>query len=292
MSQYKAQLLSILDLMPSLPDNEIKTVFPATIMINILGGSTKDAQKALIQKSVALPNAALHMYGKESKPARKIGHITLVSETMSRAEGLLAPLIDIANSMRAERRNLAPPKPTETYQGPRARTPRPRPQIAVTMGSDSDLPVLKPGLKILDQLGVSYHLTITSAHRTPTLMTSFANSAVENGFKVIIAAAGGAAHLPGMIAASTPLPVIGVPVKGSSMDGMDSLLSIVQMPRGIPVATVAINNSVNAALLAARILGASDESIRMRVEEYVTRSEAEVLEKAKTLESMGWEEYS
>ena len=114
------------------------------------------------------------------------------------------------------------------------------------MGSDSDLPVLKPGLELLTTLGIPFHVTITSAHRTPLRMTEFASSAVANGFKVIIAAAGGAAHLPGMIAASTPLPVIGVPVKGSTLDGMDSLLSIVQMPRGVPVATVAINNSVSA----------------------------------------------
>jgi phosphoribosylaminoimidazole carboxylase len=121
------------------------------------------------------------------------------------------------------------------------------------MGSDSDLPVLKPGLELLTNLGIPFHVTITSAHRTPLRMTEFASSAAANGFKVIIAAAGGAAHLPGMVAASTPLPVIGVPVKGSTMDGMDSLLSIVQMPRGVPVATVAINNSVSAFLFSSWI---------------------------------------
>lgn len=122
-------------------------------------------------------------------------------------------------------------------------------------------------------------------------MEEFARSAVANGFKVIIAAAGGAAHLPGMIAASTPLPVIGVPVKGSTLDGMDSLLSIVQMPRGVPVATVAINNSINAALLAARILGTSDDVIRLKLEKYAKDMGEEVEGKAARLEGVGFEEY-
>lgn len=122
-------------------------------------------------------------------------------------------------------------------------------------------------------------------------MEEFARSAVANGFKVIIAAAGGAAHLPGMIAASTPLPVIGVPVKGSTLDGMDSLLSIVQMPRGVPVATVAINNSINAALLAARILGTSDDVIRVKLEKYASDMGEEVEGKAARLEDIGFEAY-
>ncbi len=141
--------------------------------------------------------------------------------------------------MRASRKNLPTSKISPST------SPVPQPLVAVTMGSDSDLPVLKPGLELLTVLRIPFHVTITSAHRTPLRMTEFASSAAANGFKVIIAAAGGAAHLPGMIAASTPLPVIGVPVKGSTLDGIDSLLSIVQMPRGVPVATVAINNSVS-----------------------------------------------
>ncbi len=154
-------------------------------------------------------------------------------------EELIAPLIQLADNMRAERKGLPVSSLSYTPSTPN------QPLIAVTMGSDSDLPVLKPGLELLKTLEIPFHVTITSAHRTPLRMTEFATSAVANGFRVIIAAAGGAAHLPGMIAASTPLPVIGVPVKGSTLDGMDSLLSIVQMPRGVPVATVAINNSVS-----------------------------------------------
>jgi len=160
------------------------------------------------------------------------------------------------------------------------------------MGSDSDLPILKPGLALLTDLGIPYFVTITSAHRTPYRMTEFAENAAQKGFKVIIAAAGGAAqHLSGMIAASTPLPVIGVPIKGSSLDGVDSLYSVVQMPRGVPVATVAINNSINAALLAARILGTSDVVIRAKLEKYAKDMEVSVLEKAEKLETVGWEAY-
>lgn len=140
--------------------------------------------------------------------------------------------------MRAERKGLPRPKssPSITEQ----------PLVAVTMGSDSDLPVLKPGLALLQTLGVPYHLTITSAHRTPHRMTELAETAVSRGFKVIIAAAGGAAHLPGMIAASTPLPVIGVPVKGSTLDGMDSLLSIGTYYPLIYFSTQLILSSANA----------------------------------------------
>jgi phosphoribosylaminoimidazole carboxylase len=283
MSQYKAQLLSILGIMPSFPNNTIPSMFPATIMLNILGGAYKDSHKQLMQRAAAIPTANLHMYGKESKPARKIGHITVIGSSMTEASNIINPLIEIANAIRTERK-LLPSQPSQ-------KSPPPPKLVAVTMGSDSDLPVLKPGLAILDSLNISYHLTITSAHRTPALMSEFAIKAASNGVKVIIAAAGGAAHLPGMIAAQTALPVIGVPVKGSTLDGMDSLLSIVQMPRGVPVATVAINNSVNAALLAARILGTSDVATFARLEEYMKKMEDEVVEKKGRLESVGWKDY-
>jgi phosphoribosylaminoimidazole carboxylase len=166
-----------------------------------------------------------------------------------------------------------------------------QPLIAITMGSDSDLPVLKPGLAILKALDIPYHVTITSAHRPPALMTTFARTAASKGYRVIIAAAGVAAHLPGMIAAMTPLPVIGLPVKGSSLEGMDNLLSQVQMPRGLPVATVAINNGVNAALLTVRILGSGDAQIRERMERYMAEQEEEVLGEAERLNEVGWETY-
>ncbi|KAL3418029.1 phosphoribosylaminoimidazole carboxylase [Phlyctema vagabunda] len=291
MSQYKAQLLSVLNMMPAFTENTIPGLFPATIMLNILGGASVTSHKPLVQSALALPNASLHMYGKESKPARKIGHITLIAQSMPDAEMAMSPLISLADSMRAERKFPTQSISTKLAAPVTAQQPAMRPVVAITMGSDSDLPVLKPGLALLTTLGIPYFVTITSAHRTPARMTEFAEKAALNGFRVIIAAAGGAAHLPGMIAASTALPVIGVPVKASTLDGMDSLLSIVQMPRGVPVATVAINNSVNAALLAARILGSSDIVLRQRLEKYAADMEIEVLGKAERLESAGWEKY-
>jgi 5-(carboxyamino)imidazole ribonucleotide mutase len=137
--------------------------------------------------------------------------------------------------------------------------------VAIIMGSDSDWPIMEEAAKVLDKFAISYSAEVLSAHRMPVEMVEFAKNAQSSGYKVIIAGAGGAAHLPGMVAALTTLPVIGVPVSLKNLDGMDSLLSIVQMPAGIPVATVAIDNAVNAALLAARILGVSDSVISEKV---------------------------
>ena len=153
------------------------------------------------------------------------------------------------------------------------------------MGSDSDLPVMQKAADILTELEVPFEMTIVSAHRTPARMFEFAQMAHERGIRVIIAGAGGAAHLPGMVAAITPLPVIGVPVKSSnSIDGWDSILSILQMPEGVPVATVALNAARNAGILAAQILGASDDAVLARVAAYKKSLEAIVLEKARKLE--------
>ena len=139
-------------------------------------------------------------------------------------------------------------------------------QVGIIMGSKSDLPVMKAAKEFLDEIGISCELKIVSAHRTPELMIEYAQNAATRGLKVIIAGAGGSAHLPGMVASLTTLPVIGVPVALTHLDGMDSLLSIVQMPAGVPVATVGIGNAKNAALLAARILGVSDSTISAKVE--------------------------
>lgn len=157
-------------------------------------------------------------------------------------------------------------------------------KIAIIMGSDSDWPVMQDAAKILKEFDVSFEAKVVSAHRTPDDMIDFAKSAIENEYSVIIAGAGGAAHLPGMVAASTSLPVIGVPVRGSNLEGMDSLLSIVQMPRGIPVATVAINNSTNAALLAIRMLSISDGQIRAKMTAYMDDMAEQ--SRAKTLTSI------
>ena len=157
--------------------------------------------------------------------------------------------------------------------------------VAIVMGSDSDWPTMQEAATILDELGISYDVDVISAHRTPNEMLAFANGAVGAGYKVIIAGAGGAAHLPGMIAAATTLPVIGVPVALKVLDGMDSLLSIVQMPAGVPVATVGVGNAKNAGLLAARILGSSDASIATKVGELLESARVASLEKGKSLNS-------
>ena len=165
------------------------------------------------------------------------------------------------------------------------------PLVGVIMGSDSDLPVMKAAAEALDELGVAYELTVVSAHRTPERMFEYAREAADRGLRVIIAGAGGAAHLPGMVAAVTPLPVIGVPVKTSSLSGLDSLLSIVQMPGGVPVATVAINGAKNAGLLAAQIVGAADETLRERIAAYKKNLRETVEAKAAKLEAEGWQAY-
>ena len=156
------------------------------------------------------------------------------------------------------------------------------------MGSTSDMPVMEKAAKFLDQMEIPFEINALSAHRTPQMVENFATNAKNNGIKVIIAGAGGAAHLPGVVAAFTTLPVIGVPCRSSiSIDGWDSILSILQMPPGIPVATVAIGNSKNAGLLAARILGATDENLANRIQKFQEESADEVKRKAVKLESVG-----
>ncbi|WPL16798.1 N5-carboxyaminoimidazole ribonucleotide mutase [Thiorhodovibrio winogradskyi] len=160
-----------------------------------------------------------------------------------------------------------------------------RPRVGIIMGSDSDLAVMQAAADLLAEFGIAFELTIVSAHRTPRRLYDYATTASQRGLEVIIAGAGGAAHLPGMTAAMTPLPVIGVPVKTSVLSGQDSLLSIVQMPAGVPVATVAINGARNAGLLAAKMLGIADLGIRAQVEEFARRMEEQVLAKAVALEN-------
>ncbi len=166
------------------------------------------------------------------------------------------------------------------------------PLVGIIMGSDSDLDVLKDSAQILEELDVAFEITIVSAHRTPQRLYDYVSSAHSRGLKVLIAGAGGAAHLPGMAAALTPLPVIGVPVKSRiSIEGIDSLLSIVQMPPGIPVATVAINGAKNAGILAAQILGASDSVIMKKVIQLKEQLSKQVLNKVDRLEKIGYRAY-
>lgn len=164
-----------------------------------------------------------------------------------------------------------------------------KPAVAIIMGSDSDLPVMKAAADILKEFEIAFELTVVSAHRTPLRMVEYAKTAKERGLKVIIAGAGGAAHLPGMVAAITPLPVIGVPVKSSnSIDGWDSILSILQMPNGVPVATVALNASKNAGILAAKMLAINDETLANKLINFMYSQQKAVEEKIKILSNDGW----
>lgn len=158
-----------------------------------------------------------------------------------------------------------------------------KPVVGIIMGSDSDLNVMREAAKILDEFKVDYEMKVVSAHRTPDLMAEYGSTAYKKGIKVIIAGAGGAAHLPGMTASHSPLPVIGVPVKSKSLDGLDSLLSIVQMPGGVPVATVGINQAKNAGLLAVQILSTSDLSLQKKMISYKSRMKEESMNKNKKL---------
>jgi 5-(carboxyamino)imidazole ribonucleotide mutase len=163
------------------------------------------------------------------------------------------------------------------------------PLVGIIMGSDSDLDIMKPAAEFLRDMGITYELTVVSAHRTPLRMVDYATTARERGLKVIIAGAGGAAHLPGMIASLTSLPVIGVPVKSSnSIGGWDSILSILQMPNGVPVATVALNASKNAGILAAQIIGSADDETGKKMDQYKKELESEVSRKIEKLKFDGW----
>ena len=164
-------------------------------------------------------------------------------------------------------------------------------KVAIVMGSDSDMPIMKKAAEFLDQMGIDFEMTIISAHREPDVFFEYAKSAEEKGFKVIIAGAGMAAHLPGMCAAIFPMPVIGIPMHTTSLGGRDSLYSIVQMPTGIPVATVAINGGANAGILAAKILAASDEELLNKLKAYTAEQKEAVKAKAAKLDSIGYEAY-
>ncbi|KAK6523306.1 phosphoribosylaminoimidazole carboxylase ade2, variant 2 [Orbilia ellipsospora] len=303
MSQYKAQLYSILDIIPS--SIKLQPRVSSAMMINILGGAQEDSHHSLVDLTYSIYRDSmdifLHLYGKSSKPGRKIGHITVTSHAPdSNLEELAAPLIKEADRIRQDRiemksTQLRPNTIESPSQFPRATSTSSRdpksPLVVVTMGSDSDLPVLKGAFEILEHFRVPYDFTITSAHRTPQRMSELAKSAAGRGIKVLIAAAGGAAALPGMLASETTVPVIGVPVKATHLDGYDSLLSIVQMPRGCPVATVGINNSTNAAILAVRILGTHDLLYRQALADYIEQMGEEVEAKATKLQDIGWKAY-
>ena len=164
-------------------------------------------------------------------------------------------------------------------------------KVAIVMGSDSDMPIMKKAAEFLDQMGIDFEMTIISAHREPDIFFEWAKGAKDRGVKVIIAGAGKAAHLPGMCAALFPMPVIGIPMKTSDLGGVDSLYSILQMPSGIPVATVAINGGLNAGILAAKILATSDEKLLEKLEAYSEEMKQSVVEKAEKLDKVGYKNY-
>eukprot|EP00013_Stygamoeba_regulata_P022931 CAMPEP_0177643880 /NCGR_PEP_ID=MMETSP0447-20121125/8385_1 /TAXON_ID=0 /ORGANISM="Stygamoeba regulata, Strain BSH-02190019" /LENGTH=539 /DNA_ID=CAMNT_0019146193 /DNA_START=87 /DNA_END=1706 /DNA_ORIENTATION=+ len=243
----------------------------ACTMLNILGSG--DDEQALADtfapcaRSLSVDGASLHWYCKEGvRLNRKMGHITVVGDSADVVAERAAVILG-------------------------REKPRKSPTVGIIMGSDSDLPTMRPAAQMLQKFDVPFEVTIVSAHRTPERMVEYAKMAATRGLKVIIAGAGGAAHLPGMVAAITPLPVIGVPVALRYLDGQDSLYSIVQMPRGVPVATVAINNATNAGLLAVRMLGAHSPALLEKMQAYQHDQRDEVLRKVEVLEDKGWESY-
>ncbi|PBL01636.1 phosphoribosylaminoimidazole carboxylase [Armillaria gallica] len=284
-SQYENHLRSIL----SLPLGSTDLKVPSAAMLNLIGSSSSMSSVTCITDvALTVPGASTHLYGKaECRKGRKMGHITIVADSDASLRTKLRPLLESTPGSTPEELEKYAPVPP----GPGSGHSDKNPLVGVIMGSDSDLPVMLPAARILDKFNIPYELTIVSAHRTPDRLVEYARSASSRGLRTIIAGAGGAAHLPGMVAAMTALPVIGVPVKGSSLDGVDSLHSIVQMPRGIPVATVAINNGTNAGLLAVRILSAGQPHLIHEMDAYLNGLEKEVLGKVERLENVGWEAY-
>ncbi|KAM0790013.1 hypothetical protein ACM66B_005342 [Microbotryomycetes sp. NB124-2] len=279
-SQYTAHLYAIL----SIPLPDLKFIPASAAMLNLLGWSSDandDFMKpdGVVAKAISL-GAAVHLYGKAGcRRGRKMGHVTVMGESDEEVRTKIEQMCDCL------------PGDYKDRTVARETTDARQPLVSVVMGSDSDLPTMLNATKVLDDFGVPYETSLVSAHRTPGRMVEFAQTAAGRGVRVIIAGAGGAAHLPGMVASETTLPVIGVPVKGSNLDGVDSLYSIVQMPRGIPVATMAINNSMNAGLLAVRILALQQPRLREQYESYVKGMEQEVLAKVESLAELGPQKY-
>ena len=280
-SQFEQHLRAVLDY----PLGATEPTAPVVVMANVLGAASPPSMpvdERLHHVLARFPDVKVHLYGKAERPARKVGHVTALGSRLDevRARAVLAaqwlstgvwadgwsPYADDARATALRR---------GTGDVPRCRTR----VVGVIMGSDSDWPVMSAAAEALAEFDVPYEVGVYSAHRTPQRMLDYAASAADRGLRVIIAGAGGAAHLPGMVAAATPLPVIGVPVPLRVLDGLDSLLSIVQMPAGVPVATVAVGGARNAGLLAVRILAAADAGLRARMRAFQAELAAAVLEK-------------
>lgn len=289
-SQFTAHLLAITS-KPLPPVESFDLAVPSAAMVNILGDQSGEIGEERVKRCVELvagiKGVSVELYGKFGcQKGRKMGHINVVGESDAEVREIVSKIVDCLP--------VNQDLPTSVAKPLNLGFSHPNPLVSVIMGSDSDLPTMIEASRILSHplFRIPHELTIVSAHRTPDRMFEFAKNADSRGVKVIIAGAGGAAHLPGMVAAITPLPVIGVPVKGKILDGVDSLHSIVQMPRGIPVATVAIGNSTNAALLAVRILSAGIPRLVTAMRVYMKQMEAEVISKVDQLDHVGWESYA
>lgn len=269
--QFEMHLRSVLGL--PMKGNELQV--NCCLMQNVLGADTMEETMSEMKRAMDIAPVGLHWYNKTGavKKGRKMGHWTLCASDLG----------TLANQLRDIWGAGAKMEPI----------PNKQPLVGIIMGSDSDLPTMEPAAKMLERFQVPFELTIVSAHRTPDRMFEYARSARERGLRVLIAGAGGAAHLPGMVAALTPLPVVGVPVKTSALSGVDSLHSIVQMPKGVPVATVAIGNAANAGLLAVRIIGggSSNGALLSELEKYAQEQKEEVLQKVEKLEASGYQAY-
>lgn len=277
--QFEQHLRAVLDW----PLGATDVVAEAAVMKNFLGGDNQDLFAAYPAAMSAEPRAKIHNYGKSVRPGRKIGHVNVVGDAHE-----LAALREIATHAASilrdgEDRHAQPTAvdsgETTTWGAvPAAQTGAPL--VGLVMGSDSDWATMRAAAQALEELGIPYEADVVSAHRMPSEMLEYGRTAHERGLRVIIAGAGGAAHLPGMLASVTPLPVIGVPVALKTLDGMDSLLSIVQMPAGVPVATVSINGARNAGLLAARVLGSASSASAQQLRDRLQHFSAELSEAA------------
>ena len=274
-SQFENHLRAIC----GLPLGSTRLITEAAAMVNVLGaqsGTMEDTLKSS-NRALSMDGAVVHWYGKpQCRAGRKMGHINITANSQDQIDTCLEELMALEGV------------PASLMPGGKLHT---SPLVGVIMGSQSDLPTMNAAVDMLKQFGVPYEVDIVSAHRTPDKLMAYSRSAAGRGIRVIIAGAGGAAHLPGMVAAMTPLPVIGVPVKTSTLSGVDSLYSIVQMPRGVPVATVAIGNSMNAGLLAVRILSTSRPALRQQMMDYQTEMKDMVDEMSSKLLDLGSDDF-
>lgn len=268
-SQFENHLRAIC----GLPLGETDMNVGAAAMVNVLGaksGTITDTMKGS-NAALSIPRAVVHWYGKSGcRSGRKVGHINITADSHGELDQSLIKLLELENI------------PLDAIPGGFG-----NPIVGIIMGSQSDLPTMQAAVDIMKEFDIPYEVDIVSAHRTPDKLCTYSRNAASRGLQVIIAGAGGAAHLPGMVAAMTPLPVVGVPIKTSTLNGQDSLLSIVQMPRGVPVATVAIGNAMNAGLLSVRILCANRPKLRARMEEYQKAMEEKVNRISASLVSLG-----